>query len=119
MIDPSVVLPYWNWTRDKSTTGALWTDDFMGGNGRDRDGRVMTGPFAYGAGNWTITVKDFPHQPDALTRVFDPPETLPTGRQVGRTLKLVPYDVKPWDFRASTQESFRANLEVGAHSRVH
>lgn len=48
-----------------------------------------------------------------------PPETLPTGRQVGRTLKLVPYDVKPWDFRASTQESFRANLEVGAHSRVH
>ncbi len=33
MIDPSVMLPYWNWTRDRSATGAPWTDDLMGGNG--------------------------------------------------------------------------------------
>lgn len=118
-IDPSVMLPYWNWTRDRSATGAPWTDDLMGGNGRARDGRVMTGPFAYDTGNWPITVKDFPQENDFLTRTFDDLESLPTGQRINRTLEQVPYDVKPWNFRARPQDSFRANLEVGPHSWVH
>ena len=54
-IDDSVSVPYWDWTRDRTTTSAPWTADLLGGNGRRSDRRVMTGPFAYGTGRWTIT----------------------------------------------------------------
>ena len=57
-IDPSVTLPYWEWTVDTSPTGPPWTPDFLGGNGRAGDQRVTDGPFAYAAGNWNLTVHD-------------------------------------------------------------
>src|SRR5687768_10319392 len=31
--NPAVNLPYWDWTVNRSTTGAPFTSDFMGGNG--------------------------------------------------------------------------------------
>ncbi|TXS40431.1 hypothetical protein EAO75_36310, partial [Streptomyces sp. uw30] len=53
-VDSSVTVPYWDWTRDRRTTSLPWTDELLGGNGRPGDRRVMTGPFAYSTGNWTI-----------------------------------------------------------------
>jgi tyrosinase len=48
-IDPSVSLPYWDWTVDNSWQSPLWSDSvyFMGGAGTGPNNRVMTGPFAY------------------------------------------------------------------------
>ena len=117
-IDPSVTIPYWDWTRDRSTTGAPWTADLMGGSGRRQDGQVMTGPFAYSTGNWPITVKDFPRQPDFLTRILGL-GSLPERRDVARILRRVPYDARPWNFRTDPRRSFRAALEMGPHNSVH
>lgn len=118
-IDPSVTIPYWDWIHDRATAGAPWTENLMGGNGRRQDGKVMTGPFAYSTGNWPIVVKDFPRQPDFLTRFFSAPRILPEGREVLRILKRTPYDARPWNFRTNPRESFRAALEGGPHNSVH
>lgn len=118
-IDASVTLPYWDWTSDRSTTGPPWTDDFMGGVGRERDGQVLTGPFAFSTGNWPITVKDFPRQPDFLTRFYRNPGELPTLLQVRRALERTPYDAKPWNFATNPRGSFRAALEMNLHNIVH
>ena len=58
-IDPSVTIPYWDWTNPTTAlVGNLpWTTDFMGGNGEAGDLKVTTGPFAFDAGQWTIQVK--------------------------------------------------------------
>ena len=40
-----VALPYWDWTVDRKKTSSIWKPEFMGGNGRASDSRVMTGPF--------------------------------------------------------------------------
>lgn len=119
MVDPSVTLPYWDWTADRTTTGPPWTEDFMGGIGRERDGRVMKGPFAYSAGKWTIIVKDWRGQPDFLTRFYREPGLLPKRWEVNRVLRRLPYDAKPWNFGTSPQESFRADLEMNLHNFVH
>ncbi len=48
-VDAGVSVPYWDWTRDNTPTSSLWSEDFLGGNGRPGDRRVTTGPFAYAA----------------------------------------------------------------------
>src|SRR5690606_6643010 len=56
-VDASVALPYWDWTTDSSVRSSLWAPDFLGGSGRNRDGRVTDGPFAASTGNWPIAVR--------------------------------------------------------------
>ena len=119
MVDPSVTLPYWDWTVDRSPTGPPWTEDFMGGVGRERDGQVMKGPFAYVNGDWPITVKTFGREPDFLTRFYRSPDLLPKPREVRRVLQRVPYDARPWNFRTDPQQSFRSDLEGYPHSTPH
>ncbi|HSH62431.1 MAG TPA: tyrosinase family protein [Acidimicrobiales bacterium] len=50
VIDPSVSLPYWDWTADNlnaaGTESLIWRDDFMGGPGQPGSGAVTDGPFA-------------------------------------------------------------------------
>jgi len=49
-IDPSVSLPYWDWTQDNlnsaGTESLIWRSDFMGGPGQAGTGAVTDGPFA-------------------------------------------------------------------------
>lgn len=49
-IDPTVSVPYWDWTRANlnpaATESLIWRDDFMGGPGQPRTGAVTSGPFA-------------------------------------------------------------------------
>lgn len=118
-IDPSVSLPYWDWTRERSRTGPPWTDDLMGGNGRENDGKVTTGPFAYSTGDWPITVKDWRGQPTFLTRFMSSPSQLPQPPQVYRIMQRVHYDTRPWNWGSDSRESFRAALEGGPHNFVH
>lgn len=60
-IDSSVTLPYWDWSVDNSSTSSIWNPDFVGGDGRPGDRRVMTGPFAFDAGQWTLVHGQFPY----------------------------------------------------------
>jgi tyrosinase len=127
-VDPSVTIPYWDWTRDRTPTSAPWTDDLLGGNGRPWDRRVTTGPFAYAEGNWTLTenVTDTEFLTRDLGRARDPIQ-LPTRADVEWALADPVYDAPPWD--STARRGFRNKLEGwGAgrgsvswrnHNRVH
>ncbi|MFI8833311.1 tyrosinase family protein [Streptomyces afghaniensis] len=127
-VDSSVTVPYWDWTRYRTTTSAPWTADLLGGNGRRSDHQVMTGPFAYREGNWPIKVA----VTDAVFLTRDlgrrrSPIDLPTKSELEWALKDPVYDVAPWD--STVTRGFRNKLEgwgTGAggtswrnHNRVH
>jgi tyrosinase len=142
VIDPNVTLPYWDWTADNSpdptVPGSPWTDDFMGGDGDPgTDRKVMSGPFAFDAGNWTLNVitgadpeTEARDDVQYLRREFgvhlpvNVPPTLPAQVDVANALLVVPYDAPNWDRFVSAGRGFRNRLEgwVGTgslHNRVH
>ncbi|MFE7483873.1 tyrosinase family protein [Streptomyces sp. NPDC057552] len=118
-IDPSVALPYWDWTADRTVGASLWAPDFLGGTGRARDGQVAEGPFAVSGGRWPVTVtvdgRGF------LRRALGSgvPQ-LPTRSEVDSVLAMPTYDTAPWN---SASDGFRNHLEgwrgVNLHNRVH
>ncbi|MET7474274.1 tyrosinase family protein [Streptomyces sp. NPDC005648] len=127
-VDASVTVPYWDWTRERSATAAPWTKDLLGGDGRRSDRQVMTGPFAYSAGQWTIKegVTDGSFLTRDLGRSRDPIE-LPTKSELESALADPVYDVSPWD--STVTRGFRNRLEGWGtgrgtvawrnHNRVH
>jgi tyrosinase len=127
-VDASVSVPYWDWTRDRTTTSAPWTADLLGGTGRRSDRQVMTGPFAYAEGNWTIKegITDEEFLTRDLGRARDPIQ-LPTKAELERALRDPLYDASPWD--STTGKGFRNKLEGWGsgrgsaswqnHNRVH
>jgi tyrosinase len=118
-VDPSVTIPFWNWVHHRSHTSAPWTSDFMGGTGSEADDfKVTTGPFAHSTGQWNINVKDMEEDPDFLRRALAIPGALPRAKEVGRVLRTIPYDAKPWNFRSNVRRSFRQALEF-VHNGVH
>ncbi|WP_030683975.1 tyrosinase family protein [Streptomyces sp. NRRL B-1347] len=127
-VDEAVTVPYWDWTHDRTPAASLWGEDFLGGNGREGDRQVLTGPFARRNGHWRI--KESVTDGDFLTRAFGNPSNpidLPTPADVEWAMKDSRYDVPPWDSRADG--GFRNKLEgwtsgVGTarwrnHNRVH
>lgn len=109
-VDPKVTVPYWDWTVDNSPTSSLWGEDFLGGNGRSRDQQVMTGPFAYAAGNWSI--RSGVRADLFLTRNFGRPASpvaLPGKAELAGALDEKVYDAAPWDSTAAS--GFRNRLE--------
>ncbi|WP_369169482.1 tyrosinase family protein [Streptomyces sp. R28] len=116
-VDSSVTVPYWDWTRDRSITSVPWTDDLLGGTGRPVDRQVMTGPFAYRTGNWTITesITNVEFLTRNLGRPRDPID-LPTRDDLNWALKDPVYDVAPWD--STVTKGFRNKMEGWGNGRV-
>ncbi|MFJ8645613.1 tyrosinase family protein [Streptomyces sp. NPDC093546] len=115
-VDPKVTVPYWDWTRDNTPASSLWSEDFMGGNGRRRDLQVTTGPFAYAKGNWTIKVGVTENR--FLTRDFGNPADpigLPTRRELADAMDETVYDSDPWD--STSRTGFRNKLEGWTRER--
>ncbi len=107
-IDPTVSLPYWDWTVDRSSGPPLWSPDFLGGGGDGLDDVVTTGPFAFAAGHWALVETSPPVDPGpALRRRLGPNDPLPTPSQVDAVLALTPFD------------RFVAGLDEILHSSVH
>jgi tyrosinase len=118
-VDPTVTIPYWDWTRDNSPSSSIWSADFMGGNGRSSDLQVTTGPFAYSTGTWTLTINDNSSTPPYLRRSFGTLiSTLPTSTNVNASLSRRPYDASPWNGSTSTS-TYRSYAEKSLHNRVH
>ncbi|MFF9091766.1 tyrosinase family protein [Streptomyces sp. NPDC014802] len=127
-IDDAVTVPYWDWTRLRSARSVPWSDDLLGGNGRSWDQQVMTGPFAYRQGHWTIreNVTDGRFLTRDLGRARDPID-LPTRAELDAALNDPVYDVAPWD--STVTRGFRNKLEGWGtgrgsaswrtHNRVH
>ncbi len=127
-VDPAVTIPYWDWTRDRTTSSAPWTEDLLGGNGRRSDHQVMTGPFAYAGGDWTI--REGITDVEYLTRDFGHPRDpvdLPARGDIDEALAEPVYDSAPWD--STSRRGFRNKLEGWGtgrgsgswrtHNRVH
>ncbi|MFE1443440.1 tyrosinase family protein [Streptomyces sp. NPDC058739] len=127
-VDPSVTLPYWDWTRNRAANSVPWTSDLLGGNGRSWDRQVTTGPFAYRTGAWTL--KEGVTDAEFLTRDLGrarAPIALPTASDVEWAVKDPVYDVAPWN--STSARGFRNKLEgwgTGSgsaawrnHNRVH
>ena len=104
-VDPTVSLPYWDWTTDRSSGPPIWSDDLMGGNGQAPDNRVTTGPFAFPG--WVLNVTDPPFDPGPALRRQLGGGSFPTASQVNSVLASVPYS------------TFRPNVEQFAHNTVH
>ncbi|WHM38235.1 tyrosinase family protein [Streptomyces sp. BPTC-684] len=127
-VDPTVTLPYWDWTKDQSPHSPLWADDFMGGDGRASDGMVMTGPFAYPNG-WQLKVNVQPEGDEnpalnghytvddrkfLIRRIGQKMPSLPSPEQLQQTMDLPVYDCPPWNYTSGSQppyNSFRNHLE--------
>lgn len=113
--NPSVTVPYWDWTVDYEEDSYLFQDDFMSGDGDpDDDYAVKTGPFR--RDNWKITVfdefDDLKH--DFLIRnigIGELAPDLPTTADVERGLNLATYDTAPWTEVSDPAVSFRSYME--------
>lgn len=112
-IDPSVTLPYWDWTVDQDPNGpnSPFTPDFLGGDGDPgKDYAVTTGAFAGANGKWPLGVKDPADPYPVLSRQFGiNAPTLPTPAQLGVALADPNYDVAP--FNSTSPSGFRNHLE--------
>lgn len=55
-VDPSIALPYWDWSKDSQSPGQspLLGASYFGGTGRPSDGTVIGGSFAH----WKCTIPD-------------------------------------------------------------
>jgi tyrosinase len=122
-IDPTVTIPYWDFSVDNQPDSSIWSSDFMGGTGDpDNNYSVMDGPFA--AGNWQL-VFDGPN----LRRDFSGPFaiTLPTPDDVATGFLVEQYDSDPFDASSDITMSFRNyvtgwNFPSGdgeMHNKVH
>jgi tyrosinase len=116
--NPAVDLPYWNWTVNRSTTGAPFTADFMGGNGSGGNGAVTTGPFA-GATRWRINVSAT--SSTALRRAMALRGSLPIGSDVDGVMRVSTYDVSPWSSASSggMRNRVEGGLTPNLHGRIH
>jgi tyrosinase len=115
-VDESVTLPYWDWTRNRTAAGGPWVEDLLGGTGRRSDRQVMTGPFAFRDGRWTINVgvTDAEYLMRDLGRPQDP-IALPTSKDVEWALSDRVYDTPPWD--STSTRGFRNKLEGWGQGR--
>ncbi|MET8246330.1 tyrosinase family protein [Streptomyces sp. NPDC005202] len=127
-VDESVTVPYWDWTRNRTQTAVPWTEDLLGGTGRRSDRQVMTGPFAYRNGMWTIKegVTNTAYLTRDLGRSQDP-IALPTSKDLKAALADPVYDTAPWN--STSAKGFRNKVEGWGpgrapgswrnHNRVH
>ncbi|HWV35973.1 MAG TPA: tyrosinase family protein [Thermomicrobiales bacterium] len=114
-IDPSVTVPYWDWTVDDTVDSYVWQDDFMGGSGDpEHQWAVMDGPFR--KDNWEISIFDEADDellPFLIRNLGDgklAPD-LPTAEQVETSLALTTYDTAPWNEMSDPAVSFRSYME--------
>lgn len=118
--DPSITLPYWDWT-DPASTEAVFADDFMGGDGDPDAGyTVTTGPFR--KGSWRIVIKDplvlqdgTVPQASHLVRHFganfDTGIDLPTRADVRWSIDGHQFDHQPYNASSPLLQSFRNRME--------
>lgn len=79
-IDPSVMIPYWEWTREKTSAdaGFPFQHNFIGVDGTDsaadkverESGAPSPYPYPFDPQSWPIEMKDDFTWPDFLTRAF-------------------------------------------------
>ena len=120
--DPTLTLPYWDWTMDRSAAdpGFPFTTDFLGGDGAGNpNDKVTTGNFA------GLPLNCDEEGYGYLRRHFggDGPG-LPPASAVQACLGITPYDSSTWNINSAMASSFRNTLEgwvgpAAIHNAVH
>ena len=110
-------IPYWDWTVDQGESQAPWTNDFMGGDGRENDFVVDTGPFGEASG-WAVWDPTGVNGGPEIRRAFGSRmngngmfPNLPTAANVANALTISSYDVAPFNQTSAGASSFRNTLE--------
>ncbi|WP_165555543.1 tyrosinase family protein [Kribbella pittospori] len=134
--DPTLCLPYWNWSEDKTPAdpGYPFFTEFLGGNGTGPGIVVADGVFAK-ANGWNLAIADaYDNDPQhganlsSLQRQLGAgAANLPTAAAVTGALAEETYDARPWNRSTPGADSFRNLVEgwVGPqpgpnnHNRVH
>jgi hypothetical protein len=134
--DPSICLPYWDWSRDQqpSDAGYPFIADLLGGNGAGAGIVVPDGVFS-SANGWVLNIADaydnVPAHQNALSslqRDFgnNGAATLPAPGDVTGSLAVTVYDQAPWNIASAGNASFRNLVEgwvgpsnINMHNRVH
>ena len=124
--DPNLCLPYWNWTKDRTSAdpGFPFFAEFLGGDGAGNShDRVTAGDFAQ-ANGWNLNVdeENFGYLrrrfggggPDAL-----PTGLLPTATNARTCLTRTPYDSTTWNQNVASGSSFRNTLEGWVTPNIH
>lgn len=123
--DPSICLPYWDFSRDQAPAdpGYPFFDEFLGGDGVGASNIVQTGVFAQ-ANGWNLNLGSS----TALQRNFaDGTPSLPSTAAITGALAETTYDSDPFNWDVPGADSFR-NLVEGwegpqsgpnIHNRVH
>jgi len=127
--DPNLGLPYWHWGENAEHTNPedyrMWADDFLGPGGRSFDGYVvMSGPFR--SGEWdTIDMSGNPAGP-LIRSLGESPiaGSLPTRQEIEAMLRVMPFDVAPYDRYVTTGfrnllEGWYGGTEPMFHNRGH
>ncbi|KAK9728075.1 hypothetical protein K7432_001327 [Basidiobolus ranarum] len=107
-INPSVQLPYWDWSLDSQSPGEsiIFSKDYFGGNGDANNGYCVTnGPFV----NWTMRYPDI----HCLRRQFDGSD----GNLMDPFYS--PETIKRILRRARNYDTLRKNIESPPHGVVH
>ncbi|ORX96097.1 Di-copper centre-containing protein [Basidiobolus meristosporus CBS 931.73] len=101
--NPSVVLPYWDWTLDSQAPeeSPIW--EWFGGNGREGDSCVVDGPFAF----WRARNP----RPHCLQRQWD------SGDKISAFWS--PESINHFIGVSRSFDNLRNNIEPGPHGSVH
>jgi hypothetical protein len=105
-VDPLVVIPYWDWTRDAANpaSSSLLTDANFGRNGRSSDGCVVTtGPLS----GWQVAYPSV----RCLVRQYDNGATIApfVSNSIINAIKT----------SSTTYDAYRLAIEAQPHARVH
>jgi tyrosinase len=133
-IDPSVNLPFWDWTRDDSKKkwlpwGSIWRDSMMGSDGDvDHDDMVMNGRFGshdpQQPGDFQLNLVTASYKSYLQRHLGRAPAAsepgdqsdwtlpLPDGEDVRDSMTVAAYDADPWDTTPAARDSFR-NYQEG------
>jgi tyrosinase len=113
-VNPSVTVPYWDFSVDTDADSYLWKSDFLGGNGDpSENGAVKNGPFR--KGRWEIRVweSDDDLRLPYLTRNLGSMDhaRLPDPSEIEEALTVRRYDAPPWNKASDPRKSFRNCVE--------
>ncbi|KAJ1679427.1 hypothetical protein EV182_002080, partial [Spiromyces aspiralis] len=103
-----VTLPYWDWSKDsvRPETSPLFTNKYMGGNGRSGDHVLVSGPFA----NWRVTYPETHY----LTREFTPgPDSITPFWSTEALLTFISITDRYDDFHFTIEDGPHATVHIG------
>jgi tyrosinase len=121
-LDPTVTIPYWDFTVDNQVDSSVWDDDFMGGDGDPDDQNIVkTGPFSQSEWKLVFEGRSLRRQFAFFVPTLPTPDDLIAGFEVSQ------YDCPPYDVGSPIDQSFRNFMagwnhptgEPEMHNRVH